>query len=61
MATIITSDVTEAAEYVGAACRQGVEAIIETGRRLIEKREQFKDERGKWSMFEVVPEYRTVV
>jgi len=47
---IITSDVTEAAEYVGAAWRQGVEAIIETGRRLIEKREQFKDERGKWSM-----------
>jgi N6-adenosine-specific RNA methylase IME4 len=47
---IITSDVTEAAEYIGAAWRQGVEAIIETGRRLIEKREQFKDERGKWSM-----------
>ena len=49
-AEIITSDVTEAAKYIGTAWRQGVEAIIETGRRLIEKREQFRDERGKWSM-----------
>ena len=34
---------------VWAAWKQGVESIIETGRRLIEMREQFKDERGKWS------------
>jgi N6-adenosine-specific RNA methylase IME4 len=48
-AEIVTSDVTEAAEYIGAAWRQGVEAIIETGRRLIEVRKRFEDERGKWS------------
>jgi N6-adenosine-specific RNA methylase IME4 len=47
---IITPDVTTAAEYIGAAWRQGVESIIETGKRLIETRDRFKDERGKWSM-----------
>ena len=48
--TVITPDVTEAAEYIGASWRQGVESIIETGKRLIETRDRFKDERGKWSM-----------
>jgi N6-adenosine-specific RNA methylase IME4 len=48
--TVITPDVTEAAEYIGASWRQGVESIIETGKRLIEKREQFKDKPGKWSL-----------
>jgi len=49
-AEIVTSDVIEAAEYIGAAWRQGVEAIIETGRRLIEVRKRFEDEPGKWSV-----------
>jgi hypothetical protein len=47
---IIPPDVTQAATYIGTAWKQGVESIIETGRRLIEIRAQFKDERGKWSM-----------
>ena len=46
---IIESDVAEAAEYVGAAWRQGVESIVEIGRRLIEIRERFHNDRGKWS------------
>ena len=48
--TVMPQDVTEAAEYVASSWRQGVESIIETGRRLIEVRERFKDEPGKWSM-----------
>lgn len=47
---LITPDVTEAATYIATAWKQGIEGIIETGNRLIEKREQFKKERGKWSM-----------
>ena len=48
--TIIEPDVSEAAEYIAKAWRQGVEGIIETGRRLIEIRERFIGEPGKWSM-----------
>lgn len=47
--TIIEPDVAEAVDNVSSAWRQGVESIIETGRRLIEIRERFKDDRGKWS------------
>lgn len=46
---IIEPDVFEAAEYVAAAWRQGVEAIIETGRRLIEIRDRWDNQPGKWS------------
>ena len=46
---IITPDLTEDAEYVAAAWRSGVEAIIETGRRLIEIRDRYHNDRGKWS------------
>ena len=45
---IIEPDVAEAAEWIGAAWRAGVESIIETGQRLVEVRERFKDDRGKW-------------
>ena len=48
--SIITADVSQAAEYICTSWRQGVEAIIETGRRLAEIKEKFKDARGKWSM-----------
>jgi|TARA_Y100000296_G_C5156354_1_gene249289 N6-adenosine-specific RNA methylase IME4 len=47
---VITPDVIEASEYIGASWRLGVESIIETGRRLIEIRERFKNDRGKWSI-----------
>lgn len=43
--TIIEPDVAEAVDNVSSAWRQGVESIIETGRRLIEIRERFKDDR----------------
>src|SRR5882672_5982714 len=46
---IIEPDVVQAADYVSTAWRKGIEAILETGRRLIEIRERFKDEPGKWS------------
>jgi N6-adenosine-specific RNA methylase IME4 len=46
---LIPPEVGNAADYIASAWRQGVESIIETGRRLIEIREQFKDDRGKWS------------
>lgn len=46
---IIEPDVAEAAAYITKSYRQGVTAILETGRRLIEVRERFKDDRGKWS------------
>lgn len=49
VAEIIEPDVAQAADYVASAWRQGIEAIIETGRRLIETRERFKDDVGKWS------------
>ena len=44
---IIEPDVIQAAGYVAAAWRQGIEAILETGRRLIEIRERFRNEPGK--------------
>ena len=47
---LITPDVSQAAAYIAAAWQQGIENIIETGNRLIKKREQFKKERGKWSL-----------
>ena len=47
---LITPELTKDAEYVASAWRAGVEAIIETGRRLIEIRARYKDDRGKWSM-----------
>ena len=47
---VIPPDVTQAATYVTSAWKQGVESIIETGRRLDEIRDKFKSERGKWSM-----------
>ncbi len=47
--TIIEPDVAEAAEWIGASWRAGVESIIETGRRLIEVRGRWQNERGKWS------------
>jgi N6-adenosine-specific RNA methylase IME4 len=46
---IIEPDVVQAADYVATAWRNGIEAILETGRRLIEIRDRFKDEPGKWS------------
>jgi N6-adenosine-specific RNA methylase IME4 len=46
---IIEPDVAQAADYVSTAWRKSIEAILETGRRLIEIREQFIDEPGKWS------------
>ncbi len=46
---IITPELTKDAEYVSAAWRAGVVSIIETGRRLIEIRARYKDDRGKWS------------
>lgn len=46
---IIEPDVLQAADYVSTAWRRGIEAILETGRRLIEIRDRFKDEPGKWS------------
>jgi len=49
MNEVITPDVIKAAEYVGESWRKGVESIIETGQRLLEIKEQFKDEQGKWS------------
>lgn len=42
-------DVADAAEYVSAAWRQGVSAIIDTGRRLIEVRRRFDNQPGIWS------------
>ncbi len=47
--TTLEPDVVEAAEWIGAAWRAGVESIIETGRRLIETRKRFDNQRGKWS------------
>ncbi|MBB3318949.1 N6-adenosine-specific RNA methylase IME4 [Rhizobium sp. BK181] len=46
---VIEADVAAAAEYVAEPWRKGVWAIFETGRRLIEIRERFRDEPGKWS------------
>ena len=46
---IIEPDVIKAAEFIMRSWTQGVEQIIETGRRLIKVRERFKDDRGKWS------------
>lgn len=46
---IIEPDVIEAAEYVTASWRQGIEAILETGRRLIAIRSRWIDQPGKWS------------
>jgi len=46
---IIEPDVVEAAEYISSSWQQGVESIIETGRRLVETRERWKHEPGKWS------------
>jgi N6-adenosine-specific RNA methylase IME4 len=46
---IIEPDVVQAATWIEASWRQGIEAILETGRRLIEIRERFRNEPGKWS------------
>lgn len=46
---IITPDVVQAADYVSTAWRKTIEAIFETGRRLIEIRESWIDQPGKWS------------
>jgi len=46
---IIEPDVIAAAEYIAAPYLTGVPAILETGKRLIEIRDKFKDDRGKWS------------
>jgi N6-adenosine-specific RNA methylase IME4 len=46
---IIESEVVEAAEYVAAVWRHGIEAIIETGQRLIEIRQRWHNQPGKWS------------
>jgi hypothetical protein len=46
---IIEPDVAEAADYVMESWRGGVEAIIETGRRLIEIRKRWHNTPGKWS------------
>ena len=54
----INGEVFKAADYIGASWRQGVEAIIETGRRLREVRERFKDEPGKWSMLIGANQYK---
>lgn len=44
-----TPSVDEAAEWVHASWRQGIAAIIETGRRLIVIRQAYKDYSGRWS------------
>ncbi len=50
---IISPDLIEDAEYVSDAWRVAsqsrLEGIFETGRRLIEIRDKYKDDRGKWS------------
>lgn len=46
---IVEADVAKAADHVAASWRQGIESIIETGRRLIEIRDRWKHEPGKWS------------
>ena len=46
---VITRDVAKAADYIAAAWKQGIVAILGTGQRLIEIRELFKSEPGKWS------------
>ena len=46
---IITPEIMEAADYVRELWRRGVEAIIETGQRLIEIREKYRDQPGIWS------------
>ena len=49
MADIIAPDVAKAADYISKAWRDGIESIIETGRRLIEIRQRWHNQPGKWS------------
>ena len=46
---IVSNSLAEAAAYIAEAWRDGIESIIETGRRLIEKRKELKDKPGEWS------------
>jgi N6-adenosine-specific RNA methylase IME4 len=45
----VADDVAQAASYIGEAHERSISAIIETGKRLIEVRDRFKNEPGKWS------------
>jgi N6-adenosine-specific RNA methylase IME4 len=46
---LIEPDVVQAADRISAAWRKGIEGIFETGRRLIEQRERWHNQPGKWS------------
>jgi N6-adenosine-specific RNA methylase IME4 len=46
---IITPELAEAADYIMAAWRGGIESLIETGRRLVEVRTRFDNQPGMWS------------
>jgi len=49
MNDLIATDVESAAAYIAEPWHKGIQSIFETGRRLIEIRDRFKDEPGKWS------------
>ncbi len=49
MSDLIEADVAAAAAYIAEPWHRGVESIFETGQRLLEIRERFKGEPGKWS------------
>ena len=46
---IIEPDLAKAADYVTQAWKQGVESIFEAGRRLVEVRARYHNDRGRWS------------